>query len=128
MSHNCTIAVFCAVIQDGMILDAMKVRLRPGDRGILEARLRAATTEQRQLLRMRIVLEAAEGHARELYDLTPRLSRIGDREIWKPRPLCSWAPRHMPIHGCGSKAATSTKRRSSIAAAPWAPPLYEICA
>jgi hypothetical protein len=29
----------------------MKVRLRPGDRGVLEARLRAATTEQRQLLR-----------------------------------------------------------------------------
>src|SRR5450756_1730559 len=46
-----------------MISDAMKVRLRPGDRGVLEARLRAATTEQRQLLRIRIVLEAAEGHA-----------------------------------------------------------------
>jgi hypothetical protein len=29
VSHNCTIAVFCAVIQDGMISDAMKVRLRP---------------------------------------------------------------------------------------------------
>src|SRR5665647_1413508 len=58
-----------------MISDAMKVRLRPGDRGILEARLRAATTEQRQLLRIRIVLEAAEGHgtreiAREL-ETTP---------------------------------------------------------
>ena len=70
-----TIAVFCAVIQDGMISDAMKVRLRPGDRAVLEARLRAATTEQRQLLRIRIVLEAAEGHgtreiAREL-ETTP---------------------------------------------------------
>jgi transposase len=58
-----------------MISDAMKVRLRLGDRGILEARLRAATTEQRQLLRIRIVLEAAEGHgtreiAREL-ETTP---------------------------------------------------------
>jgi len=58
-----------------MISDAMKVRLRPGDRGVLEARLRAATTEQRQLLRIRIVLEAAEGHgtreiAREL-ETTP---------------------------------------------------------
>jgi transposase len=67
--------VFYAVIQDGMISDAMKVRLRPGDRGVLEARLRAATTEQRQLLRIRIVLEAAEGHgtreiAREL-ETTP---------------------------------------------------------
>jgi hypothetical protein len=58
-----------------MLSDAMKVRLRPGDRGVLEARLRAATTEQRQLLRIRIVLEAAEGHgtreiAREL-ETTP---------------------------------------------------------
>src|SRR6202171_5869244 len=63
------------MIQDGMISDAMKVRLRPGDRAVLEARLRAATTEQRQLLRIRIVLEAAEGHgtreiAREL-ETTP---------------------------------------------------------
>jgi hypothetical protein len=30
-----------------MISDAMKVRLRPGDRAVLVARLRAATTEQR---------------------------------------------------------------------------------
>ena len=44
-----------------MIPDAMKVRLRPEERAVLEARLRAATTEQRQLLRIRIVLEAAEG-------------------------------------------------------------------
>src|SRR6202795_2033082 len=46
-----------------MISDAMKVRLRPGDRAVLEARLRAGSTEQRQLLRVRIVLEAANGHA-----------------------------------------------------------------
>ena len=46
-----------------MISDAMKVRLRPGDRAVLEARLRAGSTEQRQLLRIRIVLEAADGHA-----------------------------------------------------------------
>ena len=45
-----------------MISNAMKVRLRPVDRGVLEARLRAATTEQRQLLRIRIGLEAAGGH------------------------------------------------------------------
>ena len=51
------------MIQDFMVSDATKVRLRPGDRAVLEARLRAATTEQRQLLRTRIVLEAAEGHA-----------------------------------------------------------------
>jgi hypothetical protein len=38
------------VIQDGMISDATKVRLRPGDRSVLEVRLRTATTEQRQFL------------------------------------------------------------------------------
>jgi transposase len=58
-----------------MIPDAIKVRLKPKVRAVLEARLRAATTEQRQLLRIRIVLEAAEGTptreiAREL-DTTP---------------------------------------------------------
>jgi transposase len=46
-----------------MIQDAVEVRLRPKERAVLEARLRAATTEQRQLLRIRIVLEAADGHA-----------------------------------------------------------------
>ena len=44
-----------------MILDAIEVRLKPKERAVLESRLRAATTEQRQLLRIRIVLEAAEG-------------------------------------------------------------------
>jgi transposase len=58
-----------------MIPDAIEVRLKPKERAVLEARLRAATTEQRQLLRIRIVLEAAEGSstreiAREL-DTTP---------------------------------------------------------
>jgi FixJ family two-component response regulator len=58
-----------------MIPEAIEVRLKPKERAELEARLRAATTEQRQLLRIRIVLEAAEGWgtreiAREL-DTTP---------------------------------------------------------
>jgi transposase len=58
-----------------MIPDAIEVRLTPKERAELEARLRAATTEQRQLLRIRIVLEAAEGTstreiARDL-DTTP---------------------------------------------------------
>jgi transposase len=46
-----------------MIPDAIEVRLQPKERAELEGRLRAGTTEQRQLLRIRIVLEAAEGHA-----------------------------------------------------------------
>src|SRR6202171_6354997 len=58
-----------------MIPDAIEVRLKPKERAVLESRLRAATTEQRQLLRIRIVLEAAGGLgtreiAREL-DTTP---------------------------------------------------------
>jgi transposase len=44
-----------------MIPDAIEVRLKPKERAVLEARLRAGRTEQRQLLRIRIVLEAAEG-------------------------------------------------------------------
>src|SRR5450432_3476245 len=58
-----------------MIPDAIEVRLKPKERAVLESWLRAATTEQRQLLRIRIVLEAADGSgtceiAREL-DTTP---------------------------------------------------------
>lgn len=44
-----------------MIPDAIEVHLTRKERAELEARLRAGTTEQRQLLRIRIVLEAAEG-------------------------------------------------------------------
>jgi transposase len=58
-----------------MIPDAIEVHLTRKERAELEAQLRAGTTEQRQLLRIRIVLEAAEGWgtrdiAREL-DTTP---------------------------------------------------------
>ena len=49
------------MIQHGMILAAQKVRLRRGDRAILEARVRAPTTEQRHVLRARIVLAATAG-------------------------------------------------------------------
>src|SRR5258705_12843604 len=61
--------------KSAMIPDAIEVRLKPKERAVLESRLRAATTEQRQLLRIRIVLEAADGSgtreiAREL-DTTP---------------------------------------------------------
>ena len=67
-----------------MIRDAIKVRLKPKERAVLEARLRAATTEQRQLLRIRIVLEAAEGTstreiARELDTMPTTVS------LWRGR-------------------------------------------
>jgi hypothetical protein len=55
-----------------MIPDAIEIRLSRKERSELEARLRAAPTEQRHLLRARIVLEAAEGRAtREIVDTTP---------------------------------------------------------
>ena len=44
-----------------MIQDAIEVRLKPKQRDELEARLRAGTTEQRDVLRLKIVLHAAEG-------------------------------------------------------------------
>ena len=72
-----------------MVAGAIEVRLKPKERAVLEARLRAGTTERRHLLRLRIVLEAAEGAgtreiAREL-ETTPttvslwrgRFARLG---------------------------------------------------
>jgi transposase len=46
-----------------MIPKAAEVRLTPEDRAVLEARLRAPTTEQRDVLRARIVLLAGEGRS-----------------------------------------------------------------
>jgi transposase len=46
-----------------MIPKATEVRLRPEDRALLEARIRAPTAEQRDVLCARIVLLAAEGRS-----------------------------------------------------------------
>jgi transposase len=46
-----------------MIPKAAEVRLSPEDRAALEARVRAPTTEQRDVFRARIVLLAVEGHS-----------------------------------------------------------------
>jgi transposase len=46
-----------------MIPKAAEVRLTPEDRAVLEARLRASTTEQRDVFRARIILLAAEGRS-----------------------------------------------------------------
>ena len=46
-----------------MIPKAAEVRLTPEDRAVLEARVRASTTEQRDAFRARIILLAAEGHS-----------------------------------------------------------------
>jgi transposase len=72
-----------------MIPDAIEVNLTRKERAELEARLRAGTTEQRQLLRIRIVLEAAEGWgtrdiAREL-DTTPTTVSLWRRRFARER-------------------------------------------
>jgi transposase len=46
-----------------MIPKAAEVRLTPADRTVLEARVRAPTTEQRDVFRARIILLAAEGRS-----------------------------------------------------------------
>src|SRR5215475_10462158 len=82
-----------------MIPDAVEVRLRRKDRGVLEARVRAATTPQRDVFRARIVLLAAQGRstrsiARELQTMprTEPLARsvCSRRVVWAGRAAPTW--------------------------------------
>jgi FixJ family two-component response regulator len=67
-----------------MIPDAVAVRLSPEERAVLEAKLRAPTTEQRQVFRARIVLLAAE----------ERSTRSIARELGTmPRTVSGWRGR-----------------------------------
>jgi len=67
-----------------MIPDAVVVRLKPEERAVLEAWLRAPTTEQRRVFRARIVLLAAEG----------RSTRSIARELGTmPRTVSCWRGR-----------------------------------
>ena len=67
-----------------MIPDAVAVRLSPEERAVLEAKLRAPTTEQRQVFRARIVLLATEG----------RSTRSIARELGTmPRTVSGWRGR-----------------------------------
>src|SRR5947209_19383414 len=67
-----------------MILKAAEVRLKPKARAVLEARVRAPTTEQRDVLRVRIVLLAAKGHS----------TRAIAREVGTiPRTVSHWRGR-----------------------------------
>jgi len=67
-----------------MIPDAVAVRVSPEERAVLEARLRAPTTEQRQVFRARIVLLATEG----------RSTRSIARELGTmPRTVSGWRGR-----------------------------------
>jgi len=68
-----------------MIPKAAEVRLTPEDRAVLEARLRAPTSEQRDVLRARIVLLAGEGHS------TRSIARtVGTM----PRTVSTWRGRY----------------------------------
>jgi transposase len=88
-----------------MILRAVKVRLKQADRAVLEARLRAPTTEQRQSFRARIVLLAAAGRstrsiAQELATMPRTVSGWRGRfareglDGLEDRPRCGPAPKY----------------------------------
>ena len=64
-----------------MIPKAAEVRLTPEDRAVLEARVRAPTTEQRDVFRARIILLAAEGRS------TRSIARTVDT---MPRTVSLW--------------------------------------
>ena len=67
-----------------MIPKAAEVRLTPEDRAVLEARLRAPTTQQRDVLRARIVLLAGEGRStRSIADLVRTMPRTVS--LWRGR-------------------------------------------
>ena len=82
-----------------MIPEAAEVRLLPEDRAVLEARLRAPTTEQRDVLRARIILLAAEGTL-DTVDCASRRHDAADGEHM------AWAVRPGGLGGFGRSAAT----------------------
>jgi transposase len=67
-----------------MIPKAAEVRLTPADRAVLEARVRAPTTEQRDVFRARIILLADEG--RSTRSIARRLGTM-------PRTVSTWRGR-----------------------------------
>ena len=68
-----------------MILKARKVRLRPGDRAVLEALSRAPTAAQRDVKRARIILLAAAGSS----------TRSSARAVgFQPRIVSAWRRRY----------------------------------
>jgi transposase len=68
-----------------MVPKAAEVRLTPEDRTVLEARVRAPTTEQRDVLRARIALLAAEGRS------TRSIARVVGT---MPRTVSLWRGRY----------------------------------
>jgi hypothetical protein len=97
-----------------MIPDAIEVRLTPKERAELEGRLRAGTTEQRQLLRMRIVLEAAEGHTPTFSAISLFLSPLAAASTMRARSAIVWGARCLRVSAVNSRFSSSS---STIAAA-----------
>lgn len=92
-----------------MFPDAVKVRLKPQDRAVLEARLRASTTPQRDVLRARIVLLAARGRstrsiARELKTMPRTVSDWRGRFAREGLPGLNERPRPGPRPKYGEDA------------------------
>jgi transposase len=95
-----------------MIPEAAEVRLTPEDRSVLEARLRARTTEQRDVVRARIVLLASEGRSTrsiaKIVEVMPRTV-----SLWRGRyareGLAGLADR--PLPGAKPKYGADTVRR-----------------
>ena len=87
-----------------MIADAVEVRLRRGDRAVLEGRLRAPTTTQRDAMRANIVLLAAAG----------RSTRSIARELkTMPRTVSLWRGRYARegLGGLGERLRSGRKRK-----------------
>ena len=95
-----------------MIPKAAIVRLGPADRLVLEARLRAPTTEQRDVLRARIVLLASEGRSTraiaKTVDVMPRTVSLW-RGRYSREGLAGLAERPRP--GPPPKYDAETSRR-----------------
>jgi len=68
-----------------MIPKAAEVRLTPADRAVLEARVRASTSEQRDVLRARIILLAGEGRSTR---------SIADEVGVMPNTVSTWRGRY----------------------------------
>src|ERR1700746_3506635 len=94
-----------------MIPEAAVVRLTSADRAVLEARLRAPTTEQRDVFRARIVLLADEGRS------TRSIARMLGT---MPRTVSTWRGRFVRdgLAGFGNKphpgAAPTTGAESGL--------------
>ena len=95
-----------------MILKAIEVRLKPTARDELEARLRAGTTEQRDVLRLKIVLHASDATS------TREIARILETtlttvSLWRGRFAREGfnGPTDLPRAGKPSTYDTSTDKR-----------------